>query len=249
MSAIRITAVSYYNTLPFIYGIRHSQYLSNFTLSLDVPSVCAQKLLNNEADLGLIPVGSFTDFPNLHIVSDLCIGAEKEVKSVVLLSNTSIHSLRTIYLDTDSRTSVNLARILAQKYWKINPEFKSNKSLDINQLTELDGQVLIGDKTFGQANRFKYCYDLAADWISLTHLPFVFASWVSVRPLPDEFVLNFNKALLWGINHLEDSIKEAENLQISETELLSYLQNDISYPLTDQKKKGMELYLKNLKLL
>ena len=85
MKPIRITAVSYYNTLPFIYGIKHSGLLSGYELSLDVPSECARKIINHEADISLIPVGALPGIPDYQLVSNLCIGADKDVKSVLLL--------------------------------------------------------------------------------------------------------------------------------------------------------------------
>jgi chorismate dehydratase len=242
MNPIRITAVSYYNTLPFIYGLKHSGLLSGFELSLDVPSECARKLITNEADIGLIPVGALPGIQGYQLIGNLCIGANKDVKSVLLLANIGLDKLKTIYLDTDSRTSVNLARILAQKYWKINPEWKSLSELK-NKLSADEGMVLIGDKTFGLCSQYAFCYDLAGEWIKFTGLPFVFAVWISRKALPDVFVKSFQEALSWGILHREQSIIMAEKLHISTEQLISYLNNDISYPLDEQKMKGMELFL------
>lgn len=242
MKPIRITAVSYYNTLPFIYGIRHSGRLSSYELSLDVPSECARKLLADEADIGLIPVGALPKFNGYHLVSDLCIGADKDVKSVLLLAESQLSDIKTIYLDTDSLTSVNLVRIMAEKYWKINPEWKSLTLLQ-GPLSAHEGKVLIGDKTFGLSTQFPYCYDLAGEWIKHTGMPFVFAVWISRKPLPDTFINEFKAALHWGVNHRANSVIMAQNRHITEQELVSYLTHDISYPLDGQKQLGMELFL------
>jgi len=245
MNPIRITAVSYYNTLPFIYGLIHSGLLSGYKLSLDVPSECARKIKANEADIGLIPVGALPGIPDYHLIGNLCIGADKDVKSVLLLSNAELSSLKTIYLDSDSRTSVNLVKILAEKFWKISPQWKNLSELS-GELSENEGKVLIGDKTFGLSSQFQYCYDLAGEWIKFTGLPFVFAVWISRIPLPETFEKSFETALNWGVQNREQSIIVAENLHITEQQLISYLQNDISYPLDDAKRKGMELFLKLL---
>lgn len=242
MNPIRITAVCYYNTLPFIYGIMHSEKLSGYALSLDVPSECARKLLSGEADIGLIPVGALPKFEGYHLVSDLCIGADKDVKSVLLLSASELSTIKTIYLDTDSLTSVNLVRILAERYWKINPEWKSLALLK-GPLSAHEGKVLIGDKTFGLSKQFPYYYDLAGEWIKHTGLPFVFAVWISRKPLPASFLNEFKAALSWGVNHRENSTIMAQQPHISEQELVSYLTQDISYPLDAQKQLGMELFL------
>lgn len=245
MNPIRITAISYYNTLPFIYGIRHSGLLSGYDLNLEVPSVSARKIISNEAEIGLIPIGALPGISNYHIVSNLCIGAIKDVKSVLLLANCALPAIKTIYLDTDSLTSVNLVRILAQKYWKINPQWKSLSELK-GKLAQEDGMVLIGDKTFGLSGQYPYCYDLAGEWIKFTGLPFVFAVWISRKPLPVDFEKSFQSALTWGVEHREASIEMAVEPHITDQQLISYLKNDISYEFDNQKKKGMEMFLKFL---
>jgi chorismate dehydratase len=245
MNPIRITAISYYNTLPFIYGLTHSGLLSGFKLNLEVPSLSAQKLAADEADIGLIPVGALPGIPDYTLVSNLCIGADKDVKSVLLLANAGLKAIKTIYLDTDSLTSVNLVRIMAQKFWRIKPEWKSLSELN-GQLTQDEGMVLIGDKTFGLSGQYPFCYDMAGEWIKYTGLPFVFAVWISRKPLPANFENSFQSALAWGVDHREESVMMAEKLHITEQELISYLRNDISYSLDQQKMKGMELFLKYL---
>ena len=106
--------------------------------------------------------------------------------------------------------------------------------------------MLIGDKTFGLAKQFPFCYDLAGEWIKFTGLPFVFAAWISRKPLPEDFSKSFQSALAWGVSHREDSTMMAVNPHITEQELVSYLKNDISYTLDESKMKGMELFLELL---
>jgi chorismate dehydratase len=245
MKPIRITAISYYNTLPFIYGLTNSGLLSGYKLNLEVPSVSARKIIANEAEIGLIPVGALRTIPDYHLVSNLCIGADKEVKSVLLLANVALPEIKTIYLDTDSLTSVNLVRILSEKYWKIYPQWKSLSELK-GKLPQDDGMVLIGDKTFGLSGQYPYCYDLAGEWIKFTGLPFVFAVWISLKQLPVDFEKSFQAALAWGVDHREQSVIMADKPHITNQELISYLKNDISYSLDEQKLKGMELFLKFL---
>lgn len=245
MNPIRITAVSYYNTLPFIYGLTRSGLLSGFELSLDVPSECARKIISAEADIGLIPVGALPSIPSYKLLGNLCIGADKDVKSVLLLANSELQSLKTIYLDTDSRTSVSLAKILAKHYWKINPRWESLSNLHGKPAPD-EGMVLIGDKTFGLCSQYTHCYDLAGEWIKFTGLPFVFAAWITRIELSETFEKSFNAALLWGTEHREESVILAEKLHITEVQLISYLKNDISYTLDDAKIKGLELFLKYL---
>jgi chorismate dehydratase len=247
MNPVRISAVSYYNTLPLIYGISRSGLVSGYDLQLDVPSVNAEKLLNGQADLSLVPVGALPSFASYELVGNHCIGAVGNVKTVLLLANVPIHKIKTIYLDTDSLTSVNLVKVLAHRLWKIDVHWKSLDGINPLTLEKEDGVVLIGDKTFGAVKKFEYCYDLAGCWHDLTGLPFVFAVWTALSPLPAEFTRQFESALEWGVSHREESVCFAKNLMITEQELVHYLKFDISYQLDEIKRKGLKLFLKYLK--
>jgi chorismate dehydratase len=80
---VKISAVSYTNTKPFIYGLQHSDILARIDLSLDTPADCAQKLINDEVDIGLIPVAAVLNMPYWEIVSDYCIGAVGAIRSAI----------------------------------------------------------------------------------------------------------------------------------------------------------------------
>ena len=116
---IKILAVSYLNAKPFIYGLEHSNLLTNYKLELDIPSVCADKLLNNKVDIGLVPVAIIPFFKDYTILTDYCIGAKGAVGSVMLYSDVPLNEIENIYLDYQSRTSVALVQIIAANYWKI----------------------------------------------------------------------------------------------------------------------------------
>jgi chorismate dehydratase len=246
MKTIRISAVSYLNTLPFIYGIQHSGMTAGFSLSLDIPSECARKLIENEADISLIPVGALPSLLHYEIISNYCIGASGKVRTVLLLSNSPLDRIREVYLDGDSRTSVQLVKVLSDKLWKISPEWKSLGNLSPVEIPPDAGVVLIGDKTFYGRTYFRYCSDLAEEWFKLTGLPFVFAAWASNRKIPAEFIEELNKAFLWGLTHKAEAVDSIQNPIISKEDLLSYLEHDISYNLDEDKRKGMAMFLSYL---
>lgn len=243
---IRISAVSYLNTFPFVYGLKKSGMLDDLRLELDVPSVCARKLQNGEVDIALVPVGALTDMPDYQIVSPYCIGAQEKVRTVLLLSQMPLPEIRTIHLDYDSRTSVRLVKILASQFWTIHPEWKNLQAdLSIGQ-EQHPSLVAIGDKTFRIRDHYHYVYDLAEEWHRFTGLPFVFAVWVSRQRLPDEVIHALNKDLEFGLNHKADSLEYFRDRLPDCGDCLAYLENDISYELDDAKKEGMGLFLKYL---
>ncbi len=247
MDKIRISAVSYYNTLPLIHGILNSGLLEGYELKLDVPSACARKLMDGSADLSLIPVGALPGLNEYQLIGNYCIGAAGNVKTVLLLTNSPLNKLKKIYLDTDSLTSVNLVRILAKRYWQIQVEWVSLGDHPITIPGMDEGVVLIGDKTFGACRHYKYCHDLAGAWFAFTGLPFVFAAWATLKELPEIFIRQFDEALSWGVNHTKGSIHLARNLMISESALLKYLESDISFSFDDEKRKGLDLFLSYFK--
>ena len=82
----KISAVSYLNTVPFIYGINHADNL-RADLLLSPPAQCAQAYLDKKADIALVPSGSLPMFDDAEIITEFCIGAEKSVRTVTVMRN------------------------------------------------------------------------------------------------------------------------------------------------------------------
>lgn len=245
MQLLRISAVSYLNTLPFVYGIKHSGFLQKALLSLDVPSVCADKLIHGEADVGLVPVAAIPLIKNARIISDFCIGADGAVQTVLLVSHLPLAQIKEIHLDLDSRTSVALAKVLAKEYWNIKPHWHALNS-EI-ELDSIEAAVLIGDKTFNLPAGCSYIYDLGAEWKAFTGLPFVFACWVVNREISPVQEKEMNDAFAYGLMHKEQAIDSETDLPISKTKLLDYLNNSISFNLDNDKRLALNLFLEKLK--
>jgi chorismate dehydratase len=244
---IRISAVSYTNTKPFIYGIQHTPVINQIDLSLDIPSDCAQKLIDDKVDIGLIPVAAALNLPEWHIVSDYCIGANGPVNSVFIFSNCDIHEVKTIQLDPESRSSNNLGRVLLKNFWKIEPKLVVNAPDYAQSTDQHTAFVQIGDRTFGKKQQYKYVYDLAEEWKKMTGLPFVFAAWISNKPIPHEFTEEFNKGLKFGLDHRPELLKELPKRDDFDIE--DYLMHKLDFNLTEDKKKALYLFLDYIKAL
>lgn len=243
METVRIAAVSYLNTFPFVFGIKTSGELDDIELDAAVPRVCAERLMEGKADLALVPVGAIPEIEGAKIVTDYCIGAEGDVKTVLLLSHVPLEEIKTIHLDYDSRSSVALARILARDYWKINPSWEPLPPDKAGRPDGIESLVAIGDKTFYLTPHFPYIYDLAGEWYKHTGLPFVFAAWITRKELPEAFIAKFNKALGYGISHIQD-IPDFFKSQIPKgVDVIRYYEENISYHLDDKKHRGMNLFL------
>ena len=92
---IKISVVNYTNSLPFVYGLENYKGVMNFELQKDIPSECARKLIDNEVDIGLIPVAVIPLLKEVHILTNYCIGAVGEVSSVLLLSEVPLEKIET----------------------------------------------------------------------------------------------------------------------------------------------------------
>lgn len=244
---IKISVVSYTNSLPFIYGLENTDFINKIDLKKDIPSVCARKIINLDANIGLIPVAALPKVSNYRIVSDYCIGANKKVDSVFLASNVELSKIENIILDYQSNTSNNLTKILAKKHWKISPNWINGDSEYISEIKNHTAGVVIGDRAFKIKSDFKYVYDLSEQWYNFTKLPFVFALWISNIKLSDEFISEFNSALKFGLDNI-DKLKNTKAV-LNNTEFIYYLTKSIEYTLDENKRKSIELYLKYLQEL
>jgi chorismate dehydratase len=241
-----LSIVNYYNTTPFLYGINHpnySHFLSQIDLELDVPSACAQKLKNKQVDIGLVPVAILPELDNYNIITNFCIGAVGKVDSVKLFSQKPLDQLTHILLDYQSKTSITLVQVLNKHFWKKDIQFIPTGKDFEKQITGTVGAVIIGDRTFGLDSSYNYQYDLSEQWQKYTGLPFVFACWVSNISLEDSFILQLDKILAFGVNHIEEAIKKKPN-QILGNNALDYLKNKISYNFDSDKKEALVKFLK-----
>ena len=243
---LKISAVSYLNTIPFIHGLKQSELIKTIDLQLDYPSICADKLINGTVDLALVPVAVIPKLKEAYIISDYCIGANGAVDTVCLYSDVPIEEIESIALDYQSRTSVALLRVLLKEYWQYNPELKkANVGFEEN-IKGNHAALVIGDRAFALNTKHAYIYDLSAIWKEMTGFPFVFAAWVANTKLPQDFIISFNKALEKGLSNIDkalalegDSYPNCENPE-------DYLNNKISYSLDSEKQKGMELFLRKI---
>lgn len=239
----RISAVSYLNTKPFIYGIFRSALSDQIELTLDIPSVCAEKLADGRADLALAPVAIMPDLEQVHLLTDYCIGAKGPVRTVCLFSEVPMDAITHIYLDFHSRTSVALVQVLCREYWGITPIFIPAKTGFEQQIGGTTAGLIIGDRAFGYHRRFPFIYDLSEAWTNWTGLPFVFAAWMSTRPLPDHFIKQFNAALAEGIAHIPELIKILPDMPPG-VDLEAYFQQNIIYEFAGTQHKALHQFLK-----
>jgi len=207
------------------------------------PGIIADQLLNNQIDIGLVPVAIIPKLNKSYLITDYCIGTEGEVASVAIFSDVPLEEVKTLLLDYQSRTSINLAKILIKEYWKMNIKLVNAGADYRNEIRGTTAGVVIGDRALEQQKISKYSYDLGAAWKAYTGLPFVFATWVANKTIDNDFIDAFNRANAYGVNHIEEVL---ESVKYEHYDLRKYYTENLSYQFTDDKKKGLDLFLQKL---
>jgi chorismate dehydratase len=239
---IRVGAVSYLNTKPFIYGLQNGPIKDEIELFLDYPSNLVKMLQSDQIDIGLVPVGALPSLGEYHIISDYCIGTEGEVASVAVFSEVPMEQIEQVYLDYQSRTSVLLCRLLFEKHWKKNVQFIDAKDeAYIKSIKGTTAGLIIGDRALMNYNRYKYVYDLGLGWKEMTGLPFVFAVWVSLKKLLPQQVGQFGASLGKGISNID----LVELAPIATYDLKRYLNENLSYLLDNKKRHALDNFIRH----
>ena len=242
----RIGAVSYLNTRPLLLGIEQESFLNSIDLVKSYPANIAQDLLSGKIDIGLVPVAILPQLSDPHIVSNYVIGANGAVASVALFSEVPIDEIKSIYLDYQSRTSVQLLKILLSQFWKKEVEFISATEGYIAQISGTTAGVIIGDRALENLSKYPYVYDLGLAWKQHTGLPFVFAAWVANQPISAAFMAAFDTANEYGLAHL-DEVVALIPAQEQVYDLHKYYTENISYVYDEEMKQGLAAFLNFIK--
>ncbi len=240
----KVGAVSYLNTKPLIYGFETGMMKQSMELQFDFPSNIARKLLNDEIDIGLVPVAVLPLMKEYYIVADHGIACDGAVASVCLFSDVPVTEIKTVLLDYQSRTSVALLKILLKEHWKITPALIAAEKDFEKNIGGTTAGLVIGDRAFKQLPISKYHFDLGLAWKAMTGLPFVFAAWVANKKLPPDFITSFGKATAAGMKYIDAIV--AQN-KFDAYDLHQYYTQNIIYFLDDAKLRGLDLFLQKLR--
>ncbi|HET9209180.1 MAG TPA: menaquinone biosynthesis protein [Thermoanaerobaculia bacterium] len=236
MPKLRVGIVNFLNSKPLAWGFLKGHHADLFAPSYHPPAVVARLLAQGNLDIGLIPSIEVQRIPNLRVLSDMCVAAHHEVRSVLLVSRVPIPEVRRVALDTNSRTSATLIRILLRERWGLSPEYVHERADPERMLAEADAALIIGDPAL-RVDRERYIItDLAAEWKELTGLPFVFAVW-AVRPeveIPD-LPFYFKSSLRYGLSSLDTLVREAAaEMGLDSSEVRAYLTENLSFFLRQE---------------
>src|SRR5271165_115744 len=260
MRRLRISAISYLNTAPLMWDFEHGglehKAGREFDISYTLPSACARALADGTADIGIIPAAAYAGIPGLRILPEVAIASRRAVRSILLVSKVPIENVRTVALDTSSLTSVALTKVLFAKWLGGGRTFTSMAPEIDKMLAENDAGLVIGDPALKIDRKHFHTLDLAEEWIRHTGKPFVFAFWAVRRdalreaaPLFVESALDLPAVFQNSRDHgLEPSSLNqiahewAPRLDISDSDIKSYLTQSIHYQFDAGCLEGLQLF-------
>lgn len=246
-STLKIAAVSYLNTIPFLYGLIHHPISTQLEIIKDTPSAIFKLFKKNEVDIALMPVGALPKLHDFTIFSSFCIGCNGAVATVQLFSNDKIDTITTVFLDYQSMTSVNLCRIVFKEIFKRDDvTFLPTKPGYERQLESNEAALIIGDRATYALKYYKYSYDLGELWFNKFQLPFVFAVWISATPLADDLINKFDEAFAAGMLERDKIVTQFSFFNNTKFNVHDYLFTKLQYKLDNQKRLGMQLFLEKM---
>lgn len=245
MSPVRLGAVVYLNARPLTWALDRAS--ERWHVRYDVPSLCAQLLHEGSVDLGLIPSIEYLQRPDYRFVPGVGIGSRGEIATVAIYTRKALRDVRTLALDTSSRTSVALTRVLCAKRFGVAPAFVPHGP-DLAEMTEhCDAGLLIGDPAFDADHDALGLQkiDLGAEWTAMTGLPFVYAAWTG-RPGAVEArdVEALQHAQAEGVAHADAIAAEYArgNAEVARR-AAKYLRDNVKYGLGPDEAAGLQLFL------
>jgi chorismate dehydratase len=258
-NALRVSVVRYLNTAPLIWGLEREPLRKRYRLHLTEPAGCAEELAAGRAEVGILPSFAYQVIPGLAVIPRIALASERKVESVLLVSRGPARKAKRVALDTSSRTSAALVRILFARQWGRQPDYVEARPDLAGMLAEADAALLIGDPALrfllkapgtqlpSEANL--HVYDLAEEWWRLTGLPFVFAFWAVRRetvrrPVErDRLVGDFQRSREAGLAHIEEIARAAAvKLELPGGHLERYLHASMDYRLDAPHLAGLEYF-------
>lgn len=272
LQKLRISVVQYLNTAPLVWGFTNGPLAGKYDLSFTVPSQCSEALRTGAADIAIIPAIEYQRIPGLVVLPNLAIASRNCVRSLLIIAKRPIEQARSIALDRSSRSTQALTRILSSEHWKIRPEFVESDPDLKTMLEKADAAMLIGDPALrisiavekgsvvssegravckaaalGLASpEILHLYDVVGEWRKFSGLPAVMAVWAA-RPetITHEVLADFADSRDFGMKHIADiSAGAAQELNLPQKALESYLLDNIDFTLGEENRRGLERYFR-----
>ena len=249
----RVCAVSYLNTSPLVWGLRHGPQQGVFDLDFTLPAECADRLRSGSADIGLVPTIELARQPDLVVVPGSGIVCRGAVRSILLVSKKPMEAIESFAADAGSRSSVVLTQVILARKHGIRPRVRPYPPKLDDMLELADAALIIGDPALridpamsewrGQP---VHVYDMGAEWFELTGLPMVFAVWAAKNLVGDaSLAAVFEESRQHGERHINDLVRfESQRLGLDEDLVRRYVTEFIHYDLGEDERRSMSQFLR-----
>lgn len=244
--APRVAASSYLNTAPLIWSFVRGRRRGEVELVTDTaPARCGDLLARGQVEAALVPVIEYQRLPETAVVPGVCVGARREVHSVVLVTRGArLEEVESVALSTESRTSAALIEVISREFLGRAPRFEQAEPNLEQMLARHDAALVIGDPAMTFEREGLRVYDMAALWREYTGLGFVFAMWMAeAGASPNVRAVEFAAARDEGLAHVDEIAAEYESeLGRPRETLVRYLTENISFSLDEEMRGGLELF-------
>jgi chorismate dehydratase len=243
-----VAASSYLNTAPLIWSFARGPRRAEVGLLTDTaPARCADMLARGQVEAALVPVIEYQRLPEAAVVPGVCVGARREVHSVVLVTRGAcLEDVNSVALSTESRTSAALVEVIFREFVGSVPRLEPTAPSLVEMLREHDAALVIGDPAMTFPREGLRVYDMAALWREFTGLGFVFAMWMAHESAARRVgSVDFAAARDEGLARVEEIAAEYEReLGRPRAELVSYLTRNICFELDEEMRAGLELFFR-----
>lgn len=234
--AIPVSVVDFVNAWPVTWGFLKGA-VEGFLPITDLPSACADRLARGEVQAGIIPAIEAARIPGIRIVRGVGIASYSRVRSVLLLSRVPFPEIRSVALDTSSRSSAAIVRLLLADLYGASPEYHRAVPELPRMLATADAALLIGDPALTAKTEGLHVLDLAEGWSRLTGLPLVTAVWAVRRDVAPE-------PFLWSRDYARHRIGEIIDASVARTGLdrrllAEYFEMNLHYDLDENDERGL----------
>lgn len=245
MKKLNVGAIPFLNTKPIVFGLESGLGADRLSLQFHSPAHCARLLEAEKIDLGLIPSIEYARADDLWIVPGIAVASRGAAASVLLYSGKSVENVKTIAVDSRSRTSVALLQILCAEHYGIEPELEAMEPDLGPMLKHCDAALMIGDHALYCREKTAVRRDLGADWRELTGQPFVFAFWAGKSgALSTEETGLLQLSLKQGLENITKISSNYPAPGINNAAELHehYLSENIQYRLGEEELTGLKLF-------
>jgi chorismate dehydratase len=256
---LKIGSVPFLNAWPLVHGLAEQE---DVALRLELPPALAPLLRTGEVDAALVPSieyfrlaaeglerarraaapGGLRGYVALPVAA---IGSRGTIGSVKLFGYVDQDKLKRVLLDSSSRTSNAMARVIVTRTLGCRPHFVLPEEIAAGPARAPDAELVMGDRALSATRlEARWVLDLGQEWHRLTHKPFVYAMWVARASGPLARLVEILAAARdRGLPARKDlAVRAAKTLGISAEAARLYLTEQVHYTFGEKEQDGLRAF-------